>query len=235
VLIRSSSSRTLGPWMQGPTDACHLDTLEICVLTHGALAVRLGDQQGWHRAGEVSVVPAGVVHSCWTEAEGASEIIVHLDAAGLGAFSAGVWPAPAVLVERLARAFGPQERDAAVLALLAHLREAAAAPLVSDPRLARVVAAVRAQLTERWSLPGLARVAGMSVSAFRRAFTAAVGTSPVTWVVDQRVAAAARLLRQTERSVSEVASAVGFGSTSRLTEAFVRRHGVPPSVWRTSA
>jgi len=215
-------------------DAIHFDTLEMCVLTHGVLAVRLGDQEGWHRAGEVSVIPAGVVHSCWTEAEGASEIVVHLDPAGLGTFTPGVWPAPAPLVERLARALSPQERDAALLALLAYLQEAVATPLVRDPRLERVVAAVRDRLADPWSLPELARVAGMSVSAFRRAFTAAVGASPVAWVIDQRVATAARLLRHTDRSVGEIALAVGFGSPSRLTEAFARRHKVTPSVWRSA-
>jgi AraC-like DNA-binding protein len=233
MLVRSISSRTIGPWMQGPTDACHPDTLELSVLVRGSLAVRLARQEGWHRAGEVSVVPPGVVHSCWTEAEGASEIIIHLDPAGLGPLPAGVWPVPGPLVERLARALSPQERDGALLALLEHLQDAAAIPLVRDARLARVVSAVRERLAEPWSLPDLAKVAGMSVSAFRRTFVAAVGTSPVAWVIDQRVATAARLLRHTDRSVGEIALSVGFGSPSRLTEAFVRRYGVTPSAWRS--
>ena len=77
--VRSSSSRTLGPWLQGPVNACHTDTLELSVLTRGALAVRLGEQEGWHRAYEVSVVPPGVLHSCWTEAEGASRVPTLLE------------------------------------------------------------------------------------------------------------------------------------------------------------
>ena len=234
MLVRASSTRTLGPFMRGPTNVVHTETLELCVLVEGALAVKLADWEGWHRPNEVSVIPPGVAHSCWTEAEGASEVIVHLEPAGLGALQAGIWPLPRPVVERMARALGPKEREDAVLAILDHLRAAVAMPVVRDPRLSRVIAAVREDLASPWSLPALARAAGMSTSAFRRAFTAAVGTSPVAWVIDQRVAAAEHLLRDTDRSVGENALLVGFGSPSRLTEAFARRHALTPSAWRAN-
>jgi GntR family transcriptional regulator/MocR family aminotransferase len=177
------------------------------------------------------VIPPGVVHSCWTEEEGASEVVVHVDASEAGGLQAGVWPAsPAAL--GLAVAIGREAQSARLGELLAELRSGAPAPLLLDPRLTRVVTAVRERLDGAWSLETMAELAAMSVSAFRRAFTEAVGAPPVAWLLEQRLARAAALLRDTDRTVTDIAYAVGFGSTSRLSEAFSRRHGVSPSVWR---
>jgi transcriptional regulator GlxA family with amidase domain len=104
--------------------------------------------------------------------------------------------------------------------------------VVSDERLRRVMEAVRGELAARWSVAGMAEVAAMSRSSFSRAFRQATGHSPGQWVLDQRVQRAEWLMRTTDQPLSEIAGLVGFGSPSRLTEAFVRRHGEPPSTWR---
>jgi AraC-like DNA-binding protein len=231
VSVRAHTARTLGPWMQGPIDARHDDTLELCVCIAGQMRVRFGAREAVFAAGQLGVIPPGVVHSSWTEDEGASEHVFHVDASEAGGLQAGIWPAsPAALA--VVAAVGRDAQRACLFALLNELRSEAPLPLVVDPRLARVVAAVRERLDGAWSLKSMAERSAMSVSAFRRAFTDAVGAPPVTWLLEQRLARAAALLRETDRTVTEIAHAVGFGSTSRLSEAFSRRHGVSPSAWR---
>jgi transcriptional regulator GlxA family with amidase domain len=157
--------------------------------------------------------------------------VIHVDAAGITGLRPGVWRAPG-LVERLARARAPHAVAAAAEEALRQIDGGTLTPRVVDARLARVLSAVRDDLAGAWSLSSMASVAGMSVSAFRRAFAATLGTSPTRWLLDQRVAVAAGLLDDTDRSVADIALSLGFGSGSRLTEAFTRRQGLSPSAWR---
>ncbi|OII63507.1 AraC family transcriptional regulator [Streptomyces sp. CC53] len=100
---------------------------------------------------------------------------------------------------------------------------------------ARVAAAARDVLLERMadppSLERLAHELGTSPFALLRAFKAAYGMPPHTWLTDARVRAARRLL-DTGTAPAEAAVTVGFTDQPHLTRHFARIVGVPPGAYR---
>lgn len=104
----------------------------------------------------------------------------------------------------------------------------------SDPFLDRVVAAVRANPGEEWTLESLARESAMSRSVFAERFRSATGTSPASYVANVRIRSAKDLLAR-GLGISEVSRAIGYGSDDGFSRAFRRHVGTTPSVWRRNA
>ncbi|GGV31996.1 AraC family transcriptional regulator [Kitasatospora herbaricolor] len=103
-----------------------------------------------------------------------------------------------------------------------------------DDPLARVRTEVLAGLDTPWTVRRMAGLALMSERSFARRFVEAAGTSPLRWLLDQRVLAAQRLLEETDLPVDEVAARCGFASAVSLRPAFVRRVGLAPREYRRS-
>ena len=78
----------------------------------------------------------------------------------------------------------------------------------------------------------LAGRAFMSRRGFDRRFRELTGTSPLRWLLHQRVLRAQHLLETTALTVDAVARAVGFGSAVTLRPHFRRLVGVAPQVYR---
>lgn len=91
---------------------------------------------------------------------------------------------------------------------------------------------IERQIAHKISLGELANVAGLSAGHFSRAFKQSVGVSPHRYVLGRRIAAAADLIRKTDRSLAEVALSVGFSDQSHFTRAFARAQGETPSAFR---
>lgn len=87
---------------------------------------------------------------------------------------------------------------------------------------------------EAVELDALARLAGMSLSTFKRAFKAVTGTSPIDYVLQFRLARACHMLRDAERTVTEAALAAGFNDSNYFARQFRRRMGCTPREWRGS-
>lgn len=81
-------------------------------------------------------------------------------------------------------------------------------------------------------VPALASVACMSPAHFIRTFKAAFGETPHRYRQRRRLERAMRLLRETERPVTEIAMTVGWASLGSFTTTFTRVVGVPPTVFR---
>ncbi|WP_435194959.1 AraC family transcriptional regulator [Streptomyces sp. NRRL F-5630] len=100
---------------------------------------------------------------------------------------------------------------------------------------ARVAAEARDLLAGRLddppSLGELAAVLGTGPYALLRAFRAAYGMPPHTWLTDARVRAARRLL-DAGLAPADVAHAVGFSDQPHLNRHFTRIVGVPPGAYR---
>lgn len=105
-------------------------------------------------------------------------------------------------------------------------------PAVDDARLRRAVDYIKAHLAEDLSLDAMAGVAAMSPSHFARAFRRATGTSPLQFVIAERLETAMVILRTTQLSVAEVAGRVGYHDVSRFTQHFKRRFGRSPGTAR---
>ncbi|MBB3108829.1 AraC-like DNA-binding protein [Paenibacillus phyllosphaerae] len=72
----------------------------------------------------------------------------------------------------------------------------------------------------------------LSESNLRKKFTEAIGVSPKQYIINLRIKEAKRLLRQTDKAIEAISSEVGFTSSSRFYDYFVKSAGVTPLEWR---
>jgi AraC family transcriptional activator FtrA len=78
----------------------------------------------------------------------------------------------------------------------------------------------------------LARQANMSSRNLGRQFRAVTGTTPLQWLVTQRIRRAQELLETTDDNIDTIASATGMGTATTLRRHFNRIVGVPPDAYR---
>lgn len=78
----------------------------------------------------------------------------------------------------------------------------------------------------------LAARAAVSPRTFARRFKATTGTTPLQWLLQQRLAVAQRLLETTDLGVELVAERSGFGTAAALRIHFNRNLGVAPLAYR---
>ena len=99
-----------------------------------------------------------------------------------------------------------------------------------------VLADLMAWATERLEQPltvrDLAREAGMSSRNLARHFNAVAGTSPLRWLLTQRVRLAQELLETSDLGVEQIASRTGMGTGATLRRHFSDQVGVPPETYR---
>jgi AraC family transcriptional regulator len=105
---------------------------------------------------------------------------------------------------------------------------------VSDYRLVRVLEYIEAHLPERLDLHVLAKEAGISPFHFADLFTKALGETPHRHVQHLRMQAAKAMLRDTDKTILDVALTCGFGSASHFAAAFRRQFSLSPTEYRSS-
>lgn len=109
------------------------------------------------------------------------------------------------------------------------------APVSVDPdddRIAASMAWAVTHLAEPMTVETLAGQAHMSARSYLRHFARATGTSPIRWLIDQRVRASLPLLETTDAGVEEIAAAVGFDSPVTYRHHFGRAMRTSPSAYR---
>lgn len=95
-------------------------------------------------------------------------------------------------------------------------------------RVGRVMTRMRAELADTLSVPEMAKMAGMSVSAFHEHFKSITGTSPLQYHKDLRLTEARRMLFETAGPVSSVAFDVGYESPTQFSREYTRKFGASP-------
>lgn len=109
-------------------------------------------------------------------------------------------------------------------------------PTPHTDRDADVLADVRAfaltRLADPHTVAELADRAGMSPRSFARHFQASTGTTPLRWLIAQRIAAAQKLLERTDLPLPEVARRTGFGSEITMRQHFATHLGTSPRDYR---
>jgi AraC-like DNA-binding protein len=103
---------------------------------------------------------------------------------------------------------------------------------LADARLARAVSLVLQRPSAKLTLAEMAGAAGMSRTAFAKAFVDAFGQTPIDFVQKARLHRAAQLLAATELPVKVIAASLGFASRSHFSRAFSRAYGADPSSYR---
>lgn len=89
-----------------------------------------------------------------------------------------------------------------------------------------------ARLDQPLTVPDLARRAGVSTRHLTRQFIAATGTTPLRWLLTQRLHRAQELLETTDDTLDRVAARTGLGSAATLRRHVIRAVGVPPETYR---
>ena len=87
-------------------------------------------------------------------------------------------------------------------------------------------------IAEEFNLDRLAAQVGLSKFYFNRLFKSAVGVSPSHYHINLRMDEAKRLLRETKRSVLEIALDVGYSNPSHFAQLFRKETGLSPSDYR---
>ncbi|MBB5869088.1 AraC family transcriptional activator FtrA [Allocatelliglobosispora scoriae] len=110
--------------------------------------------------------------------------------------------------------------------------EAAVPEIGEHDGVAAAMAWALDHLAEPITLEELARRAHLSTRSFLRHFGRRAGTSPVRWLIAQRVAASLPLLEGSTLPVEEIAGAVGFDSAVTFRHHFGRAMHTSPSGYR---
>ena len=100
-----------------------------------------------------------------------------------------------------------------------------------DPLAATLAWAVE-HLDEDLTVKRLAEVAHESPRTFARRFRDATGTTPLQWLIAQRIVLSQRLLETTDLAVDQVAARCGFGSGPAFRVHFSRKLGTSPQAYR---
>jgi AraC family transcriptional regulator len=99
-------------------------------------------------------------------------------------------------------------------------------------QLRQVLDYIHDHLEQDIKLADLAELLGMSQFHFSYLFKQAIGTSPYQYLLQQRVERAKQLLKQTERSIMEIALECGFNSHSHLSKQFRQLTSITPKAYR---
>jgi AraC-like DNA-binding protein len=98
-----------------------------------------------------------------------------------------------------------------------------------NPVTARALVAMHRDVAHGWTVDELAKLCAVSRSTFAIKFRSIVGTAPIEYLLRWRMALAKDDLSRGTRSVSEIAFAIGFQSSSAFTTAFTREVGCSPT------
>jgi transcriptional regulator GlxA family with amidase domain len=127
------------------------------------------------------------------------------------------------------------------LAVVAPIRPGGQAQFIETPlppetgtSLAQTRAWALERLDEQLTLRELAAHAHLSTRTLTRRFRAETGSSPLQWLLHQRLDRARELLEITDLPVPEVARRSGLGTAESLRVHLIRRHGLTPSSYRTA-
>ncbi|MFO1160465.1 MAG: GlxA family transcriptional regulator [Reyranellaceae bacterium] len=105
------------------------------------------------------------------------------------------------------------------------------AQTAGEAPFAALIEWMQAHLDRKLDVPELAARAGLSERSFYRKFTEATGKTPAHFVESLRLEAARTLLAG-DLPLKTIAGKVGLSSPSRLGQAFERRFGIAPSLFR---
>lgn len=85
---------------------------------------------------------------------------------------------------------------------------------------------------EHLSLDELAALSNMSTPTFKRKFKNLIGVSPGQYIKNQRIELAALELKNTQKTIAEIAFDFGFQDPNYFSKSFSKRYGLAPTHYR---
>ncbi|MFF1481231.1 helix-turn-helix domain-containing protein [Streptomyces sp. NPDC058301] len=105
----------------------------------------------------------------------------------------------------------------------------------TNRRMLRARDAMDRDYAQPLDVPALAAIAHVSPAHFTRTFRATFGETPHRYLQRRRVERAMSLLRESERSVTDICFEVGFASTGTFSRTFSEIVGRSPRAYRKEA
>lgn len=99
-------------------------------------------------------------------------------------------------------------------------------------RIARTITHIETHFAEPIALDGLVELSGMSRRSFLRDFEKATECTPIAYLIQIRINEAAKLLRSTTASVTEIAFQVGFNDSNYFARKFRDIMSLSPRQYR---
>ena len=99
-------------------------------------------------------------------------------------------------------------------------------------RIGETISHMRRHLDQPIALEDLVTISGMSRTNFIRMFEATIGTSPIKYFIGLRIEEARRLLRSTDKSITDIAFDVGFSDSNYFSRQFRSALGQSPRDYR---
>jgi AraC-like DNA-binding protein len=106
---------------------------------------------------------------------------------------------------------------------------------MGDPQIGAALRALHADPARNWTVADLAREASLSRATFARRFTELLGTAPLAYLIDWRMALAREQLRDSDAGLAAIARELGYASEFSFAAAFKRHQGVAPGRWRAAS
>jgi AraC-like DNA-binding protein len=103
-----------------------------------------------------------------------------------------------------------------------------------DPLLARVLRQMHADVRGSWTVADLAKIAGLSRSAFAARFGEVLGCGPIEYLARWRMALAKDALMRGAKTLDRIADEIGYESASAFSTAFRKRLGISPGKFARS-
>ncbi len=102
----------------------------------------------------------------------------------------------------------------------------------ADPNIARALAAIHKNPGYLWTLEGLAKMAGMSRTAFTNKFSQCMTTTPMGYITHWRMQIARRQLANSNEPIIAIAENVGYHSEAAFSRVFKKHHKEAPATYR---
>ena len=106
---------------------------------------------------------------------------------------------------------------------------------IADPRIGAALALLHADIARRWTVNELATSVAMSRTSFAERFKALTGVPPLRYLIEWRMAVAGAALKSNQRSISDVAESVGYGSAAAFSSVFFKVTGRRPGQYRVES
>ena len=91
---------------------------------------------------------------------------------------------------------------------------------------------VSTRLDQPLTLADLAQAAGLNPRTLARRFHATLGTTPLQWLLAQRIRLAQQLLESTDHPIDRIAERSGLGTPGNLRHQFTKALGTSPRRYR---
>jgi len=102
----------------------------------------------------------------------------------------------------------------------------------ADERIALALKAIHDDASFPWTLDNLARVAGLSRTAFSTTFASYMSTTPLGYITQWRMQIARQLLLETKEPIIKIAVSVGYQSEAAFGRVFKRYFDIAPASYR---